>query len=1208
MAVTQAQLQQLYLAYFGRPADFDGIAFYTSKPDITIWDVAASFSASPESQSLFGTTFNAAAINAIYQNLFNRDAEPAGLLYWSQEVASGRLSPAGAALGILLGAQNADLVSVNNKLAIGALFTSHLDTAPEILAYTGDAAAASARAFLHTVTSDPATVTTATAGVDAAILNVVAVGGATGVTFSLTDGIDSFVATNATLVDTVKGVVDGADSTFTVGDEIDGNGLTVVQIIAQDNSWAAVEMSDIKRVEIIGGVAVTGTLNASNWTNVANVTLKGADGSNVTVDGLNNDAAAIGLKLDGSTTGQLHVTNSGIGTLEITGYIDNNKDNATGVIATIGTAGIDITVGKSGYASLSLTQEATGLGNGVAATVGNLSFAHINLNAATNASVSELEISNYASASAAAATVGNVSLGNVNLNGASGANVELTVTNSAYVTGKGAATAGSITIGTVSLTAATGAEASFFLYNSASADTGAAKVGDITVGDISLDGVGDRSFSMSNYAYVQVAGAATAGNITLGNVAVNGGSSDSAYLYVSNYVSTAKGAATVGNVTIGTIDSTTGYYFSMTVTNYAYASAGGAAKAGDITVGAVNLVATTTGSNYLYFTNYAQANGAGGNATVGNVTIGDVSMAVATSTNSLSVYNSAYAYGTATSRVATRGNTTIGNVTMNMLAADSGGTNSLYVSGNAYAQKGTATGGDLTVGDISINVPGITQVNANNSVTLYNYANVGVGAATVGDITVGNVSAKTGIQGYINFEVSNWASGSTSVNAGTVTVGNVAMQASKSASMYMIVNNYAGGAGSGSAAGLTVGNVSLVGDATAGTVELSISQWAQAGDVGSVTVGDVNLSAFNLHFEMSNSGANVGNTKVGNVTLKGNETGSGYIYQSATLAAGTVTVGNVSLTAGNAQAQNLNVSNYAGTTIGAMTLGNITLAMSSKDTGSGADAQFSAYTDGGKSTGGNITAGNITIGTSGITTKAALGQVMTGYVSLTSVDGTVAVGNITVTGGVKDTVAVVDNLATLSNWLTLDGSTVTVGNVDYSGYAAASTIDVSGYAGAATISSSKGGSAITDNKATNDIVLSANTTKADALYFLDAQTAVKDSGGVVTAAQASLDSVVGFAAGDSLHIMDTATLVVEGIAGDGDLIQNTPAQTYAQFLLNAEAQITSAGNSAYVATIDGNTYVAMNVAGKVGQIVEVAGTHTFTIAADSAGYMLTFLS
>ena len=49
------------------------------------------------------------------------------------------LTPAGAAIGILSGALNDDVIAVNNKLAASAAFTAGLDTTPEILGYAGDA-------------------------------------------------------------------------------------------------------------------------------------------------------------------------------------------------------------------------------------------------------------------------------------------------------------------------------------------------------------------------------------------------------------------------------------------------------------------------------------------------------------------------------------------------------------------------------------------------------------------------------------------------------------------------------------------------------------------------------------------------------------------------------------------------------------------------------------------------------------------------------------------------------------------------------------------------------------------------------------------------------------------------------------------------------------------------------------------------------------
>jgi S-layer protein len=299
MAVTTAQLQQIYLAYFGRPADFDGIAFYTAS-NMDIWQVAAAFSASPESQALYGAGFSPTVINNIYNNLFNRDAEPDGLLYWSQQVATGKLSAAGAALGILLGAQNADLTTVNNKLAVSATFTAHLDTTPEILAYRGDAAAAVARNFLKTVTSDAATVTTATANVDATIANIQNVGGV-GQSFTLTTNVDAITGTSGN--DTITGAIAGATTT-TLGnlDKIDGAGGNDTLLI-NDTSGAGVfpTSATVSNVETIvwnsSAGAVVDLTTSSNVTGVKNLVIgQSSDTDTVTV----GDGTAVSVTNSGA--------------------------------------------------------------------------------------------------------------------------------------------------------------------------------------------------------------------------------------------------------------------------------------------------------------------------------------------------------------------------------------------------------------------------------------------------------------------------------------------------------------------------------------------------------------------------------------------------------------------------------------------------------------------------------------------------------------------------------------------------------------------------------------------------------------------------------------------------------------------------------------------------------------------------------------------
>jgi Ca2+-binding RTX toxin-like protein len=153
VALNVVELETMYLAYFGRPADPDGLAFYLAKPEMDIWAIAQAFSESPESKALYGTTFGPGVIDAIYQTLFNRSAEPDGMAYWSGEVAAGRISAAGAAYAIFMGAQNDDLRTAYRKLAVSGVFTEAIDTPQENAGYSGSAAAAMARDFIQSIDS-----------------------------------------------------------------------------------------------------------------------------------------------------------------------------------------------------------------------------------------------------------------------------------------------------------------------------------------------------------------------------------------------------------------------------------------------------------------------------------------------------------------------------------------------------------------------------------------------------------------------------------------------------------------------------------------------------------------------------------------------------------------------------------------------------------------------------------------------------------------------------------------------------------------------------------------------------------------------------------------------------------------------------------------------------------------------------------------------
>lgn len=158
-------VQRLYVAYFGRPADPAGLEYYGKRymevgaptqlagvsqaygvnADLTA--LIDSFGTSAESQALYPGDNNT-FINAIYRNLFNRDAEDAGRAFWVGHINSGAMTRANAALAIMAGAQTTDLDLVNMKTKVAIDFTNSLDTAPERAAYDGLAANAVVRTML----------------------------------------------------------------------------------------------------------------------------------------------------------------------------------------------------------------------------------------------------------------------------------------------------------------------------------------------------------------------------------------------------------------------------------------------------------------------------------------------------------------------------------------------------------------------------------------------------------------------------------------------------------------------------------------------------------------------------------------------------------------------------------------------------------------------------------------------------------------------------------------------------------------------------------------------------------------------------------------------------------------------------------------------------------------------------------------------------
>lgn len=88
MAVTSAQIQELYIGYFGRPADQAGLNYWLTASNatnstVTLNDIRASFAQQTEYTSVYGNLDRQATVTQIYSNLFGRTASADEVGYWT---------------------------------------------------------------------------------------------------------------------------------------------------------------------------------------------------------------------------------------------------------------------------------------------------------------------------------------------------------------------------------------------------------------------------------------------------------------------------------------------------------------------------------------------------------------------------------------------------------------------------------------------------------------------------------------------------------------------------------------------------------------------------------------------------------------------------------------------------------------------------------------------------------------------------------------------------------------------------------------------------------------------------------------------------------------------------------------------------------------------------------------------------------------------
>ncbi|MDY0962218.1 DUF4214 domain-containing protein [Massilia sp. CFBP9026] len=155
LSTYETTVNSFYLAFFGRPADPAGLAFWSGHLAGNGGDhrfMTEGFATSEEARVRFGDDTPAERIAEIYQQLFNRAPDAAGLAYWANVVEQGHASLADVAVVILGGAQGADARLADLREQASADFTALVEQGGS--AYTGYAAVEAARVLVRAVTSD----------------------------------------------------------------------------------------------------------------------------------------------------------------------------------------------------------------------------------------------------------------------------------------------------------------------------------------------------------------------------------------------------------------------------------------------------------------------------------------------------------------------------------------------------------------------------------------------------------------------------------------------------------------------------------------------------------------------------------------------------------------------------------------------------------------------------------------------------------------------------------------------------------------------------------------------------------------------------------------------------------------------------------------------------------------------------------------------
>jgi len=317
MAITTAQIQQLYVAYLGRAADKTGLDYWfnqlngttTSPAVLTLENLRANFvNEQPEYKDAFAGLTRSETVSKIYLQLFGRSADATGLEYWTTGGGS-TVNADQLLVAFVNGASADDAKTVANKVLVSEVYTAaaganYTNADAKAAIANVDDTTASVSAALTAISALPGIALPANVALVQA--DIAAQAAVTSYEAGKVDALkalnDKVVALNADYTAVLTPIADGADAGTVAGDSYSEVAVAIANATTLRTAISASTTADLKTAaadaaqDLVDARAtlVNNDVNAVSKINAYNAAVA-ADAKVAAVDtvAVNNNAGAL---------------------------------------------------------------------------------------------------------------------------------------------------------------------------------------------------------------------------------------------------------------------------------------------------------------------------------------------------------------------------------------------------------------------------------------------------------------------------------------------------------------------------------------------------------------------------------------------------------------------------------------------------------------------------------------------------------------------------------------------------------------------------------------------------------------------------------------------------------------------------------------------------------------------------------------------------